>query len=164
MMFEVEDLAVASPATVSRCGMVYMEPESLTLKPLIQSWMATLPPKVAASKYIVQTLTDLWNDMLEEGCYFMRKNCPELVKTVDNNLAQSCMRLIDCYLKKYIETEVKKITADQIEQLSQQIKSIFMFSFLWSVGGTTDLIGRGRFDKWLRERMAKHSIAFPEDK
>lgn len=44
MMFEVADLAVASPATVSRCGMVYLEPGVLGLDPFINCWLQRLPP------------------------------------------------------------------------------------------------------------------------
>jgi len=38
-MFEVEDLAEASPATVSRCGMVYISPEKLGWKCLVEPWI-----------------------------------------------------------------------------------------------------------------------------
>lgn len=60
--------------------------------------------------------------MLNDGTYFVRKNCPEIVTTVDNNLAMSTMRLIDCYMSPYIETEVKKISPEQVDDLGSQIK------------------------------------------
>lgn len=87
MMFEVADLLVASPATVSRCGMVYMEPENLGLMPLVASWLNTLPERVMSSKYILDTLQGLFQDHLDDACYFLRKNMTEPVKTVDNNVA-----------------------------------------------------------------------------
>jgi hypothetical protein len=39
-----------------------------------------------------------------------------------------------------------------------------MFCFLWSIGGTTDLVGRKRFDTWIKEKMVKHNVPFPEEK
>ena len=39
IMFEVEDLSQASPATVSRCGMVLLEPHELGHNVLITSFM-----------------------------------------------------------------------------------------------------------------------------
>ena len=39
MLFEVQDLAVASPATVSRCGMVYLSFDNLHWTLYVQSWL-----------------------------------------------------------------------------------------------------------------------------
>lgn len=46
MMFEVEDLAVASPATVSRCGMVFLETKQLGWFALVKTFVANLPEKI----------------------------------------------------------------------------------------------------------------------
>ena len=88
MMFEVEDLSVASPATVSRCGMVYMEPGSIGDQPLIDSWLEMLsePIRTLKPKTTVPTIVKLFEKYMENSIRFMRKNCPEPVISVNNNI------------------------------------------------------------------------------
>lgn len=43
LLFEVGDLSVASPATVSRCGMVYNDYKDWGWKPYVDSWLKRLP-------------------------------------------------------------------------------------------------------------------------
>lgn len=62
MMFEVQDLAVASPATVSRCGMVYLEPSILGLIPFTECWLKRLPE---ALKLYTEQLKSLFARFLQ---------------------------------------------------------------------------------------------------
>ena len=60
MIFEPADLLVASPATVSRCGMVYMEPFEIGWQPLFKSWMNTLTDKIKVDDLEEIEMLFLW--------------------------------------------------------------------------------------------------------
>ena len=158
MIFEVEDLAVASPATVSRCGMVYMEPTALGMKPLTTSWTNSL---AAVFADIVKPIHSLFDALLEPCIEFIRKNCSEPVPTVDNNLAQSLMTLLECQLQPFIPREGRDVEEEEIALVKKHIEPMFIFSLIWSVGATTDKAGRQKFNQYLRLLLHQSNIKEP---
>eukprot|EP00947_MAST-08B_sp_MAST-8B-sp1_P002409 g2409.t1 len=164
MMFEVDDLSQASPATVSRCGMVYMEPASLGIDPLIRSWLATLPAAVTPATKV--SLWRLFDTFMEPAMAIVRRFCKEVVPTVNGNLCQSCCRIIDTFLVPLqIKEGAEPPSAQLIKSIEANMDSIFSFSLVWSVGGSVDGTGRRRMDGFLRDEMrsAGLSTPFPDD-
>ena len=81
MIFEPMDLAVASPATVSRCGMVYLQPHEMGWEHLYKSWKNTLPPKFGEDQYKV--LDPLINVVIQPTIDYIRKQAKETTPTED---------------------------------------------------------------------------------
>lgn len=80
MMFEVQDLAVASPATVSRCGMVYLEPSILGLAPFVKCYLKTLPDAIFDHKEKLQSLFDRYLEVQNFLCEYCILNYSDLIK------------------------------------------------------------------------------------
>ncbi|GMI07902.1 hypothetical protein TrRE_jg5473 [Triparma retinervis] len=161
MMFEPEDLAVASPATVSRCGMIYMEPKSLGFNPLIESWLAKLPKCMKKPRFTIK-LTTLCDTYILSGIQMMRRNCEEPLPSTDNNLVVSLMNILDCYFNEYIEKEGEEPPSkEKIEELYNGIEGLFLFAFVWSVCCTGDSKGRNFMDSLVRSEVLAHSSTVP---
>lgn len=151
LIFEPMDLEVASPATVSRCGMIYMEPHMLGWKPLVISWLNTLPESMTqANKDQLLTMFDRY---LPCCLQFVRKGgFKELSPTNDTNLAKSLMNLIDSLTDEFLDpAKMKELSEEQKESF---LEGVFLFCLVWSVGASTGSDGRLAFDKLLREIIA----------
>ncbi|CAE7685039.1 DNAH1, partial [Symbiodinium sp. KB8] len=160
IMFEVEDLLVASPATVSRCGMVYMEPTSLGFDPLVQSWLEALPPCFTPS--MKAALLFHCDAYLNGALFFLRKYLTEPVPTMDNSLVKGLLNILDCYFEPYAPKEGRDApTPEAVQALEANIPALFMFALVWSVAATVDSEGRARLNAYLRNSMDTHAFANP---
>lgn len=84
MVFEVENLNNASPATVSRCGIVYVSESDLNWEPLIDTWLRDRQEtktyanpqeedwvREFVEKYIYNSKNDLFNILIKTYTYVM---------------------------------------------------------------------------------------------
>ena len=141
IQFEVMDLAVASPATVSRCGMIYMEPDLLGWRPIVNSWQKNLNLSVE----LKQLINSLFEWIVPPCLSFVAKECREFVATSGINMVVTLMNLISCQLEEFDSKEEIPPTSANI-----WIQCIFLFSAIWSLGGTIDGESRVKFSQFLR--------------
>ncbi|XP_071375886.1 dynein axonemal heavy chain 2, partial [Centroberyx affinis] len=139
LLFEVEDLAVASPATVSRCGMVYNDYSDLGWKPFVQSWLDK------RHKAEVEHLKRLFEKYTEKTLAFKKSSCKELVPVTELSGVASLCRLYDS-----LATSSGVNPADA-EHHGRLVELWFIFSLIWSVCASVDEDGRKKMDNFLRE-------------
>ena len=152
LMFEPMDLEQASPATVSRCGMIYMEPSTLGWRPLVKSWMNTLPQNL--DDKLKTPLNELFERFIDPCLQLIRKGgLKELVSTSDSNLVRSVMALLDCLFEKF--HDAKKFQYFDLKEVANWIEGMFFFSLTWSLGGILNSDARTKFDEFLRRLMTE---------
>ncbi|KAI8840277.1 hypothetical protein BC829DRAFT_446998 [Chytridium lagenaria] len=148
LVFEVMDLAVASPATVSRCGMVYLEPERMGWKPLVQSWLEGL--EFLPLEHI-RFLFQLFDSLVTPSLQFIRRDCKELSPTTDIGLVNSLVRLLDSLIDDLRDSKPEEITENPI--VFQRLECRFIFSLVWSIGGSIDSPSQVKFDAFFRQTL-----------
>jgi len=92
LLFEVDGLAVASPATVSRVGMVYLDIEELGWKPICRSWLDT---KKERGKEFKEFLQETAFRYLDKVLTTKRISCKELVKSSEAACVRNMCTLFD---------------------------------------------------------------------
>lgn len=81
LIFEPADLEHASPATVSRCGMIYLEPSQLGWTAFYESYKKSLKEKLLVEQFelvmeIIEWLTD-------PVLHFIKYHCKAFIETSD---------------------------------------------------------------------------------
>jgi dynein heavy chain len=150
MLFEVGDLAVASPATVSRCGMVYMDPAILGWTSYVKMWLRKRSQSISGD--LQDYMYSLFKTFVDKGIHFVRTNSKEFIKSSNINLVISLTKLIDTFIKKIdvnlLENSVRKTF----------LANIFVFSFVWSIGGNLADTSQEGFDTWFRDYLDANPI------
>ena len=132
MLFEVEDLAEASPATVSRLGVVYLTPGDIGWRPFVLSWLKRELGPESLNPELSQYLLTLFDSTVDAGLDFRRRNCKEPIVTTPCQQATSVCNL---FLSLFARSGINKENEPN-KNTKELVKKLFAFSYVWGLGGS----------------------------
>ncbi|OAF67720.1 1-alpha DHC [Intoshia linei] len=143
LLFEVHDLQYASPATISRCGMVYVDPKNLGYEPFWKKWINLFTEKDDRNqldflyKKYVTVLIELIFEGVQEGDQCQPLKC--IIPLTNLNLITQLTNVLDCLLNG----NRSNVTNDSLEMT-------FIYALYWSLGASLITESQGSFDSHLK--------------
>uniref|UniRef100_A0A8C0DXP1 Dynein axonemal heavy chain 9 n=1 Tax=Balaenoptera musculus TaxID=9771 RepID=A0A8C0DXP1_BALMU len=138
LLFEISHLRTATPATVSRAGILYISPADLGWNPPVSSWV---------NKREIQTeranLTFLFDKYLPACLDTLRTRFKKIIPIPEQSMVQMLCHLLECLLTD------EDIPADCPKETYELY---FVFAAIWAFGGAMvqdQLVDdRAEFSKW----------------
>jgi len=148
IIFESQSIYHASPATISRCGVVHIPDGGLIpLKSQFIAWTKTLP-SMFERQHIARLL--LLYDRFFLTCVEGSEKLPRYTQT-------SAIILLKAFIRFYRALTGQMRKEKNVVQGPGKVMSItdgfFIFSLVWAVGGTLTKESRVLFDHFLRKKV-----------
>ena len=149
LVFEVEDLAVASPATTSRAGMIFMDVSEMGWRPYVKSWLQRVWPDMQEHHDFYNGLFDKF---VEPGLKFKELEVKEPVPIADFAAVRGL-----CNLFTALHTEAHFLCGPDGNALpfspeyAKLAERWFVYAGMWSLLACVDEKGRLQCDSWVRE-------------
>lgn len=145
MIFEVMDLAQASPATVSRCGMIYMEAVSIGWEAFSLSWLNQCKPAWAEEhKSLIMAMLH-W--IVPDCLNFVNKNCKQFLNPGEINILMTTLSIFEMLLNDAVEENPEEYG----KFLTSWFQAAISYAVVWGIGGILDADSRAKFDEFYRE-------------
>jgi len=138
--------------------MVHLEAVHLGWSCLIASWEEKMVDEIPEEflKPLCKNINEICSIMLP----FVRKNCREMVGSVDANLINSVLNLIS----SFIGTEGGRLDLkkSQLPDLQNVVMNYLTFSLCWSLGANLHDSSRQTFSDKFRQEMKKRFLQYPD--
>ena len=104
MMFETEDLEQASPATVSRLGIIYTEATNIGWEVLVKVWFEQLSPhhkifQLSDREKHREFLLNSIRWLFPPTVFFIMHFCSQPIPISKMEYCSSFLRLLECFLE-----------------------------------------------------------------